>query len=102
MAMNGAIEDVITKSTDKLMNKYYVRKKDTIILPGQDGAPSGACCPPQGAPAQMPGFASGEVTPATLPGTSKKSAGAVESLLKESGIQTKSNSKKGFVETVKN
>ena len=102
MAMNSAIEDVIIKSTDKLMNKYYVRKKDTVVLPGQDGAPTGACCPPQGAQGPMPGFAPGEASPATLPGTSKKSVGAVESLLKESGIQTKSNSKKGFVETVKN
>lgn len=33
MAMNDKIEDVVIQSVDKLLNKFYVKKVETVILP---------------------------------------------------------------------
>jgi hypothetical protein len=45
MVMNDKIEDVIIKSADKLMNRYYEKPKVNFIPPTQEQiAPS--CCPP--------------------------------------------------------
>jgi len=33
MAMNDKIEDVVIQSVDKLLNKFYVKKVETIVLP---------------------------------------------------------------------
>ena len=45
MLMNDKIEDVIMKSVDKLMNKYYQKPKLKIELPDQNQNTS-SCCPP--------------------------------------------------------
>jgi hypothetical protein len=55
MLMNDKIEDVIMKSVDKLMNKYYRKPEVEVVLPPewtgeQQGCPT---CPPD-APTQKP------------------------------------------------
>jgi ADP-heptose:LPS heptosyltransferase len=46
MAMNDKIEDVIIQSVDKLMNKYYVKKKETVILPSAEQQNQSCGAPP--------------------------------------------------------
>jgi len=45
MAMNEKIEDVIMKSVDKLMNKYYTKPDMEVILPESFGCPPEQPCP---------------------------------------------------------
>jgi len=44
MAMNDKVEEVILKSVEKLMNKYYKKPTVKVILPTQEQ--SSSCCPP--------------------------------------------------------
>jgi hypothetical protein len=44
MAMNDKVEEVIMKSVDKLMNKYYVKPTSKVILP-TEGQTGSSCCP---------------------------------------------------------
>ena len=53
MAMNGKVEEVIVKSVDKFMNKYYVQPETEIVLPDNMCGPEG--CPPSGSPKQSSG-----------------------------------------------
>ena len=53
MAMNDKVEEVILKSVDKLMNKYYRKPESEVILPEEWGCgPQG--CDPQQPQAQLP------------------------------------------------
>ena len=47
MSMNDKIEEVIMKSVDKLINKYYKKPDMKIVLPGSES------CGPQGYPPQQ-------------------------------------------------
>ncbi len=47
MAMNNKVEEVIMKSVDKLMNKYYKKPECEVVLPEQMGGPG---CGPNGCP----------------------------------------------------
>ena len=53
MAMNGKVEEVIIKSVDKFMNKYYVQPETEIVLPDNMCGPEG--CPPGGSQKQSSG-----------------------------------------------
>ena len=46
MAMNDKVEEVIVKSVDKFMNKYYVKPETEVILPDNMCGPEG--CPSDG------------------------------------------------------
>ena len=43
MAMNGKIEDVIVESVTKMMNKYWKKKTDVIVLPNQEDPTKSSC-----------------------------------------------------------
>ena len=47
MAMNDKIEEVIMKSVDKLMNKYYRKPEQEVILPEEWGWGPQGCDNPQ-------------------------------------------------------
>lgn len=47
MAMNDKIEEVIMKSVDKLMNKYYRKPEQEVILPEEWGCGPQGCDNPQ-------------------------------------------------------
>ncbi|AOV58609.1 hypothetical protein T040910_104 [Synechococcus phage S-CAM3] len=47
MAMNDKVEEVIIKSVDKLMNKYYRKPEHEVILPQEWGCGSQGCDTPQ-------------------------------------------------------
>ena len=55
MMMNDKVEEVIMKSVDKMMNKYYTKPDMEIVLPESFGGPSEGCptCPPE-APKSTP------------------------------------------------
>ena len=44
MAMNDKVEEVIMKSVDKLMNKYYRKPTMEVVLPPEFGGPSADGC----------------------------------------------------------
>ncbi|AOV57614.1 hypothetical protein N170310_109 [Synechococcus phage S-CAM1] len=44
MAMNDKIEDVIMKSVDKFMNKYYRKPATDVVLPPEFGGPTADGC----------------------------------------------------------
>lgn len=44
MAMNDKVEEVIMKSVDKLMNKYYRKPAMEVVLPPEFGGPSADGC----------------------------------------------------------
>jgi ADP-heptose:LPS heptosyltransferase len=51
MAMNDKIEDVIMKSVDKFMNKYYRKPATDVVLPPEFGGPTAdGCNMPEAAP----------------------------------------------------
>jgi hypothetical protein len=43
MAMNGKIEDVIVESVTKMMNKYWKKRTDVVILPNQEDPTKSSC-----------------------------------------------------------
>jgi len=43
MSMNGKIEDVIVESVTKMMNKYWKKRTDVVILPNQEDPTKSSC-----------------------------------------------------------
>lgn len=43
MAMNGKIEDVIVDNVTKMMNKYWKKRTDVVVLPNQEDASKSSC-----------------------------------------------------------
>jgi hypothetical protein len=96
MAMNDKVESVIIQSVDKLMNRYYVKKNENVVLPSMEQQNQGCGMPPgklEQAP-QLSG-ASSEQT--------KKALNSIDVVLEENGIKTNGNNKKtlGFMDTMK-
>ena len=89
MAMNDKVEEVIMKSVDKLMNKYYRKPETEVVLPESFGGPQEGCptCPPEGA----------------QPATKTPGIGSIEMEAANNGVKIPAlePSKKGFSTKVK-
>ena len=97
MVMNDKIEDVIIKSSDKLMNKYYQKPTIKFNLPTQEQSNS-SCCPPTmtgNSNPTMTGNSNPNLIPALLENT-KGSNNILESIGKNktSGFANSTNIKK--------
>ena len=89
MMMNDKVEEVIMKSVDKLMNRYYTKPEMEIVLPESYGGPQEGCptCPPE----------------APLSAPKQQGLGPIELEAASNGVKIPSlePSKKGFSQTVK-
>jgi hypothetical protein len=89
MMMNDKVEEVIMKSVDKLMNRYYTKPEMEIVLPESYGGPQEGCptCPPE----------------APLSAPKQQGMGPIELEAASNGVKIPSlePSKKGFSQTVK-
>jgi hypothetical protein len=97
MAMNGKIEDVIVQSIDKLMNKYYVKKNENIVLPTMDQQQQ-SCGMPPAAPV---GSLTGAPAPEVALSSNKQRKSAIDELMSEA-VKSANGTKKstGFLDTI--
>lgn len=93
MAMNDKIEDVVIQSVDKLLNKFYVKKVETIILPTEQQ--QNTSCGSSPAPL---------ATSPTLSGNPLKQKKNIVDGLVEDAIKSSNGVKKasGFLAPIKN
>ena len=96
MAMNDKVESVIIQSVDKLMNRYYVKKTSSVVLPTMEQQQT-SCGMPPAKLEQIP-----QLTGAS-PEQTKKAINSIDAVLDENGIKPNGNNKKtlGFMETMK-
>jgi hypothetical protein len=97
MAMNDKIEDVIIQSIDKLMNKYYVKKNENIVLPTMDQQQQ-SCGMPPAAPV---GSLTGAPAPEVVLSSNKQRKSAIDELMSEA-VKSSNGTKKstGFLDTI--
>jgi len=92
MAMNDKVEDVIMKSVDKMMNKYYTKPDVDVVLPSEWSDDPSDCpeCPPGN---NLPAMSAGK----------KSGLGPIELEAANNGVKIPSlePTKKGFSDSVK-
>ena len=101
MAMNDKVEEVIIESIEKMMKKFYVKKREVVVLPSQN-CDTGNCEVPTQQNSQSPKFTGSQDVAPTINSMleSAKKKTAIDELIQS----TKNGASKkpaGFIDTVK-